>query len=171
MRSATTARTSDPLPPPERLILREDLPGKGRGVFALDAFRPGEEVLEFLGHVRDVSTYTDLTHALQVGPTDFLSASGGIDDYVNHSCSPNTGIRDDKGRIVLIALKAIAPGAEITFDYSTTQTNGLWSMECQCGSKKCRGRILDFKDLPQELRNFYEKNNAVLPFVLADSKK
>jgi len=170
MRSATTAQTSNPLPPPERLILREDLPGKGRGVFALDAFCPGEEVLEFLGQVRDVSTYTDLTHALQVGPTDFLSASGGIDDYVNHSCSPNTGIRDVQGRIVLIALKTIAPGAEITFDYSTTQANGLWEMECQCKSKKCRGRIADFKELPKDLQTFYEKNNAVLPFALKSAK-
>src|SRR5688572_12918117 len=109
-----------PIRPHGSLELR-DVPGKGRGVFTTRAFRRGEEVLEFRGVHRDVSAFKDLTHALQIGPRTFISPSGDIDDFVNHSCDPNTGVRDDNGRIVLFALKDIKAGHEINFDYATTQ--------------------------------------------------
>ena len=49
-------------PPSKRpsLILKS-VGGKGRGVFALQDFKPGEEVLEFLGELKDVSEFDDLT--------------------------------------------------------------------------------------------------------------
>ena len=153
---------------PSSLVLRE-VPGKGKGVFAAEAIAQGDEVLEFLGEVKDVGEFADLTHALQIGPTEFLSASGGVDDYVNHSCQPNCGIRDDQGRIVLFALRALAAGEEITFDYSTTQSGGYWEMSCQCGAPACRGRIGDFKDLPKAVRTRYVKLGAVLPFLLDET--
>jgi SET domain-containing protein len=152
-------------PSPKVLILR-DVPEKGRGVFAAKAFTKGAEVLQFLGEVRDVGHFSDLTHALQIGPREFLSASGGIDDYVNHSCQPNCGIRDDEGRIILIALRPIRRDEEISFDYSTTQSGGYWTMDCQCGAASCRNRIGDFKDLPRAVRDYYVRENAVLPFLL-----
>lgn len=153
-------------PVEDRLVLCQEVGGKGRGVFAAQPIRKGEEVLEFLGVVRDVTSFRDLTHALQVGPSEFLSASGGIDDYVNHSCRPNTGIRDSDGRVVLFALRAIRPGEEISFDYSTTQANGLWSMDCQCGTPVCRRTIGDFADLPPAVQAFYKKQGAVLGFLV-----
>jgi len=147
-------------------LILKDVPGKGRGVFADRAYRSGEEVLEFLGERRDVATFADLTHALQVGPRTFLSASGDVDDYVNHSCQPNCGIREIDGCVVLFAFKAIAIDEEITFDYSTTQAGGFWEMTCDCGSNSCRRHIGDFKDLPKALRKRYIALHAVLPFVL-----
>jgi uncharacterized protein len=37
--------------------------------------------------------------------------------YVNHSCRPNAEPVMRKRRMVVVALRAIAPGEEITFDY------------------------------------------------------
>src|SRR5262252_6722388 len=37
--------------------------------------------------------------------------------YMNHSCWPNAKPVVRKGQIVLVALRAIAPGEEITYDY------------------------------------------------------
>lgn len=146
------------------LILR-DVPGKGRGVFAGAGFEPGEEVLEFLGEVRDVSSFQDLTHALQIGPREFLSSSGGIDDYVNHSCQPNCGVRDDDGRVVLFALQTIAPGDEISFDYATTQAGGFFVFDCQCGSPACRGQVGDFADMPPQRQAFFINRRALLRYL------
>lgn len=147
-------------------LILKDVPGKGRGVFAGQAFRPGDEVLQFLGDLKDVSEFSDLTHALQVGPRAFLSASGELDDYVNHSCDPNCGIRDDQGRVVLFALRPIANTDEITFDYATTQAGGFWKMTCQCGAPNCRKTIGDFSDMPKERQQFFIKQGAVLPYLL-----
>jgi SET domain-containing protein len=148
------------------LVLR-DVPGKGRGVFATRAFAQGEEVLQFLGEVKDVSSFPDLTHALQIDTRHFLSSSGGIDDYVNHSCEPNCGIRQDaRGRVLLFALKPIALDEEISFDYSTTQGGGFWEMTCGCGTKNCRKTIGDFADLPAATRERYVALGAVMPFLV-----
>ena len=153
------------LPNPD-LNLLDEVGGKGRGVFAGRPFTLGEEVLEFLGEVRDVESFQDLTYALQIGPRQFLTASGGVDDFVNHSCEPNCGIRSVDGRVVLFALQPIAQNDEITFDYSTTQTGGYWSMDCQCGAPHCRGVIGDFKDLPEKVKAFYVESKAVLPYLI-----
>jgi hypothetical protein len=37
--------------------------------------------------------------------------------YLNHSCAPNAEPALRSGRIVFMALRAIAPGEEITYDY------------------------------------------------------
>ena len=113
-----------------------------------------------------MSTLSDLTHALQVGPREFLTSSGDIDDYVNHSCEPNCGIRNDGEHVILFALRDIAKSEEITFDYSTTQTGGFWSMLCQCGSPNCRGMIGDFRDLPAATQQFYLAEGAVLTYLI-----
>lgn len=149
------------------LILR-DVPGKGRGVFAGRDFAVGQFVLEFLGDVLDVETFDDLTYALQVGPRDFMTASGGVDDYVNHSCAPNTGVRSDHGRVILFALQPIRREEEITFDYATTQEGGYWTMNCCCKSAACRRIIGDFADLPEEVRDFYVSHSAVLPYLVGE---
>jgi hypothetical protein len=151
------------------LILKE-VPGKGRGVFATGNFNVGQFVLEFVGDIRDIDTFSDLTYALQVGPKDFMTASGGIDDYVNHSCDPNTGIRLEDGRIILFALRTIKSGEEITFDYATTQEGGFWTMNCCCESPACRMTIGDFSDLPSERQAFFIDQDAVLPYVLENVK-
>ena len=147
-------------------LILKDVPGKGRGVFAGRDLGAGQFVLQFLGDIRDIDTFDDLTYALQVGPQDFMTASGGIDDYVNHSCEPNTGVRLVNNQIILFALKPIKNGDEITFDYSTTQEGGFWIMTCCCQSPGCRRSIGDFSDLPEEARAYYISNNAVLPYLL-----
>ncbi len=151
-------------PPPPALELR-DVPVKGRGVFAVRDFAKGEEVLQFVGDTKDVKEFADLTYALQIGPTTYLGPSGRIDDYVNHSCDPNTGVRDPDGRVVLFALEAIAKGDEITFDYSTTQAGQHWPISCACGSANCRGTIGDFADLPQERQRYFRDRGALLDYL------
>jgi SET domain-containing protein len=37
--------------------------------------------------------------------------------YINHACAPNTKAVLRKGRMVIVALRHIAPGEEITLDY------------------------------------------------------
>ncbi len=149
------------------LLLRHIEP-KGKGVFATRLFAPHSEVLEFKGKIQDVSVYSDLTHALQVGPREFMSASGRLDDYVNHSCCPNTGIRLTRdNRVVLIALRNIHAGEEITFDYATTQDGGFDLIaQCGCGAPECRKVIGDFNCLPEDLREKYIQLNAVLPYLV-----
>jgi len=59
--------------------------------------------------------------------------------WINHSCEPNTFIRCTPTRAEFYALRAIAPGEELTTDYVESQHDG--QLPCRCGASKCRGYI------------------------------
>ncbi len=98
----------------------------------------------------------------------------------NHSCSPNSYI---KGKNEMIAIRRIEIGEEITFDYSTTMHypeekiiasgHQLWTCDCLCGSKNCRGIIDQFKTLTTKEQAFYLENKYMPDFMLQifDMKK
>lgn len=121
----------------------------GKGIFTKRPFEKGEALLTFGGKIFHREEIPPLLcpeddRYLQIGPTEYLGPSGGYDDFVNHSCDPNSGIEMEGNSIGLKAIKAIASGEEITWDYSTTMDEDDWEMDCQCGSKNCRGRIQAF---------------------------
>ncbi len=75
--------------------------------------------------------------------------------YINHSCDPNLGMR---GKVLFVALRDIARGEEVTFDYSISE-DSLWEMKCHCGAKNCRGIIRGIRHLPKAVYNKY------LPYI------
>ena len=70
------------------------------------------------------------------------------EDFINHSCSPNTKL--DVVKRWFFAIKDIPKKEEITFNYLTTE----WDMKkwktdfrCLCDSKNCFGYVKGFKYL------------------------
>ena len=59
--------------------------------------------------------------------------------YTNHSCRPNAQLVIRNGRVEFYALRAIAPGDEITVDYGETHHGG--TLPCRCGAPGCRGAL------------------------------
>ena len=63
--------------------------------------------------------------------------------YANHSCKPNAEPMLRKGKMVLVATKAIDPGDEITFDYGEDYFDYYFKKagcRCQACEKKARRR-------------------------------
>ncbi len=50
---------------------------------------------------------------------------------VNHSCQPNVGMG---GNILLVSMRDIAAGEELTIDYALFLGDPGFAMECRCGS-------------------------------------
>ena len=122
-------------------------PIHGRGLFARAAIAAGEIVAVKGGHVMTGSRWAELEPALgpaeiQIGD-DLVIAPVREDHrdgamlYTNHSCDPNLAIQ---GQIVLVAMRDIAPGEELTIDWATTD-DGDYTLECHCGSPRCRGTV------------------------------
>ena len=70
--------------------------------------------------------------------------------WINHSCDPNTEVEadvDDHGKVWarLVALRDIAPGDELTFDYAFASQ---YAIPCRCGTDVCRGLIIDPDEAP-----------------------
>jgi SET domain-containing protein len=137
----------------------------GRGLFAAERIRAGREILEFTGPLLTLievrAKGADAANALQIGIDRYLY----LDEpgrFVNHSCAPNAGVRNDTR---LVALRDIPAGEEIRFDYSTTVSDG-WTMNCLCGTPECRGLVVAFQLLPVPLRLQYAVQGLVQRFIL-----
>ena len=151
-----------------------ETPTCGLGVFTARAFAAGAIVM-----IDDDGDYYDhvMTHeelrchgyglgiTFQVGRDAFKLPTGSPEDFTNHSCDPNTGIRLTRKGVIVIALRDIAPHEEITYDYSTYLDNPYESMQCLCGAANCRGMIGNFSTLPAELRQHYQALGVVGNFV------
>jgi SET domain-containing protein len=55
--------------------------------------------------------------------------------YINHSCWPNAQPITRKGRIVIVALREISPGEEITYNYGRE----YYDYFIRCGGCRCAG--------------------------------
>jgi SET domain-containing protein len=126
-------------------------PIQGLGLFARQPIPRGEIVAVKGGHVLTRAAWTGLERKL--GPAeiqlseDLVIAPVSAEErhgamlYTNHSCDPNIAIQ---GQIVLVAMRDIAAGEELTHDWATTD-DGDYEMACRCGSPRCR-RIITGKD-------------------------
>ena len=141
----------------------------GNGVFALEALRKGERVVEYKGLRRThAEVDADDTGDVESGHTFLFTLN---DDYVidanhkgndarwiNHSCAPNCEavIAEAEGddrtadKVFIEAIRDIKPGEELTYNYGITlaerhtpRLKKIW--ECRCGSRKCSGTMLQPK--------------------------
>lgn len=114
------------------------------GVYAKTAMEKGEIILIWGGQVTTRDEFMQLPEELrrltiQI-EEDFYLAGDSIEpaDFVNHSCNPNAGLN---GQIVLVAMRDIAAGEEICFDYAMTDGSDYDEFECLCGAPNCRQRV------------------------------
>ena len=67
-----------------------------------------------------------------------------------------------------MAICAIAPGEEISWDYSTTLRESNWHMLCQCKTPGCRRVIGNFDSLDAERQEWFRTRNLVAPYLQRD---
>ena len=120
----------------------------GRGLHAVEAIAAGEVVAVKGGHIVDGATVAGLPGALKdsafpIAADLFLAALApgeydGVLMRVNHSCAPNVGIG---GNVLLVAMRDIAAGEELTIDYALFLADPGFAMECRCRTAACRGSV------------------------------
>ncbi len=70
---------------------------------------------------------------------------------INHACDPNTRVMENRfGAYDFVAIKDIPMGAEITYDYATTEFEPHMNFTCYCYSRECRGDWGGFVSLPDD---------------------
>lgn len=139
----------------------------GNGVFTLAAIPANVPILEISGDLFSSKDNIGDDH-LQVGIDNYIGPTGGIADYINHSCNANCVLDISCNRAVLYSLFPIKENTEITFDYSmsSTDTHEMWKMECKCGEFGCRKIISGYNYLSLDLKEKYEKNGMTPKFMI-----
>ena len=131
----------------------------GKGVFAVQDIAAGETLIEYVGeiiswdeaqerHPHDPKdpNHTFYFHVDEDRVIDALHG-GNSSRWINHSCEPNCFADEVDGRIFITALRNIAAGEEINYDYGliideryTPKLKAEYP--CWCGSAHCRGTLL-----------------------------
>lgn len=137
----------------------------GRGLVATEAVAAGEVVAVKGGHVVTTQVLATLPEPLPdsaVQITDDLHLVALTPEeyepvmlFLNHSCEPNVGFG---GNVVLVAMRPIAAGEELTTDYALFDDYD-GQMHCTCGAPGCRG-VVDGRDwrrpeLQQKYRGYF----------------
>jgi SET domain-containing protein len=131
----------------------------GKGVFTTTAFAAGERIIEYTGEVitweeaqnRHPHDPSDPNHTFyfHVDEQHVIDGNfnGNSSRWINHGCAPNCEAEDVDGRIFIHALREIAPGEELFFDYrlmlegrQTAKVKREYA--CRCGAAECRGTML-----------------------------
>jgi uncharacterized protein len=150
----------------------------GLGIFTAKPWSEGESILVDLDgdYYEQVMCYKELTSlgidiaiTLQVGIDAYKLPTGSLEDFTNHSCDPNTGIRLTSRGTLIVALRNIEVHEELTYDYSTYLENPYEKMQCLCGSGICRSVVGNFEDLSDELKRKYLGLRIVGNFVAVSS--
>jgi len=133
---------------------------QGRGVFARRDIASGTRVVEYTGarisHDEADDRYPDDAangkhHTFLFAVDDRLvidATTGGNESrFINHSCDPNCEVVITRRRVFIDALRDIAKGDEILYDY-WYMTDESYTLEdlrkiypCRCGSPKCRSTL------------------------------
>lgn len=146
---------------------------EGRGAFAAIDFSQADPVHVLSGErlsltkcaVRILTRKLRWDDPLQIGKHSYL-ALDDVSVAFNHSCEANCGMR---GESELFALRPIAIGDELTYDYSMTVRPGIftkaWSLACNCGSARCRGTVGNFDSVPADVLKFYVEAGAIPTYM------
>ena len=135
----------------------------GSGAFALEPIPAKTKIVEYVGEQlndrqveeRYGAERLDNPHTFLFWVRDDLyvdAAIGGNDArFINHSCDPNCEVEIEEDRIFIYSLRDIAPGEELTYDYSLDveekPTPELCQVfACRCGAATCRGTMLELEE-------------------------
>jgi uncharacterized protein len=130
----------------------------GEGCFAIDRIECGETTAAFGGWAATRAQLNALPPdqprlALQIDDDLYLvSPDKSAGDCINHSCDPNCGL---VGGVLLVALRDIEPGEQVTFDYAMADASDYDEFECNCLTSKCRGTVTGNDWMLPDLRRRY----------------
>jgi len=145
-----------------------------RGVFAARDVKKGERIIEYIG---ERITKAESERRASVRMDEAAKDGGGavyiftlnkrydIDGNVewnparliNHSCNPNCEANIFRGRIWIVARRAIPAGTELSYDYGF-DLDSWQEHPCLCQEDNCIGYIVARQHWPK-LRRFLRERN------------
>jgi uncharacterized protein len=120
----------------------------GTGGFARVAVAAGTRLIEYVGRKIDKTEslrQCELDNPYIFSINEEYDLDGDVDwnpaRLLNHSCAPNGEAEEFEERIWIVALRDIAAGEEITFNYNY-DLQDYREHPCRCGATNCVGYIV-----------------------------
>jgi SET domain-containing protein len=115
------------------------------GCYTTRPIPKGTRIIEYIGlpltseQADDLYDDFDNTYLFGLDGGKKILDGYGVAAFVNHSCQPNCETDQIRGKMLVIALRDLAAGEELTYDYNLY--DGEDDAPCLCGSKRCRGSL------------------------------
>jgi SET domain-containing protein len=127
----------------------------GTGAFARVPISQGTAVIEYVG--QRISKDESLQRCEQ--NNEYIFALNDAEDldgnvpwnparFINHSCAPNCEAELEEERIWIKALRGIAQGEEVTFNYGYDYVD-YQDYPCRCGAPECVGYMVAEEFFPE----------------------
>lgn len=116
------------------------------GCYATTRIVRGRKVAEYTGprltkdEADEIYESSPVTYLFGLGDGSVVIDGHCMAMFINHSCDPNCETDEQDGRIWITAIRNIAPGEEITYDYCLYDGGGE-EQKCNCGAESCRGTM------------------------------
>ena len=127
------------------------------GCYTTEPVKSGVRIVEYTGP-RITKEQADAKY--DKSPTTYLFGIGdgskvidghGIAMFINHSCDPNCETNEARGRIWIKAIRDIAAGEELTYDYNLYDGDED-EATCNCGAAICRKSMYSPKEITRRVR-------------------
>ncbi len=124
------------------------------GCYTTAPIAKGTRIVEYTGRRISKALADELyekrpyTYLFGIGSGDTVIDGFGTAMFINHCCAPNCETEeDDDGRVWIYAVRDIAAGEELTYDYCLY--DGDDDQPCYCGAARCRGSMYSKEELRQ----------------------
>ena len=135
------------------------------GCYSTTPIRKGERVAEYTGHKLSKAAAdqayeaSPITYLFGLGEGEVVIDGHCVTMFINHSCAANCETSEEDGRVWVTAIRKIAAGEEITYDYCLYD-GGDDPATCNCGAKKCRGTMYSKTELLRRKRTAEKAQKA-----------
>ncbi len=133
------------------------------GCYTTTPIRKGARVAEYAGHkmskheADEQYKNSPVTYLFGLGDGSRVIDGHSMAMFINHSCQPNCETEEVGGRVWIKAIRNIAAGEEITYDYCLYDGADDDKAICNCGAPKCRGTMYSNREMrkrePKPRRN------------------
>ncbi|MBV8050863.1 MAG: SET domain-containing protein-lysine N-methyltransferase [Acidobacteriaceae bacterium] len=156
---------------PSNLFIRRSMI-HAEGCFTKVPIKNGTRVVEYTGPRLTIleadALYENQPRTYLFGLSDgkHVIDGNGVAAFINHSCKPNCEAHEVNGRVIIIAIRDIVAGEELTYDYSLYDGELDDPSSCSCGSKNCRGTMYSDEEIRKRkrcgafVRNQFAKNSS-----------
>ena len=93
----------------------------------------------------------DVTYLFGVADRDTVIDGFGTAMFINHCCEPNCQTEEIDSRIYVVALRDIAAGEELTYEYHLYDSDED-DQPCYCGKDTCRGTMFSTAEVKRRKR-------------------
>jgi hypothetical protein len=127
------------------------------GCYTTASIRKGTRVVEYTGprlrksEADKIYEDSPITYLFGIGTRTIVIDGHGAAMFLNHSCDPNCETTEIDDRVWIRAIRNIAPGEELTYDYCLYDGDED-EASCNCGTASCRSTMYSTEEIARRAR-------------------